>query len=366
MSPRQQVSSAALELVKRFEGLRRSAVRLPDGRWTIGYGHTASAREGAEVSEADAEALLIYDLMTAQAAVKALVFSPLTENELAALTAFAFAIGRDAFRGSEVLMLVNAGDHIQAAYAIELWRRAEFEGRSLLVDALVRRRAAEKLLFLTPPGDAWPLAPSAILEAQIDRQMSGLAPVTEPSVLVPSFDEGEARLAYSTPPEAEAASRVTAAAEAVSARLQALFPEAAPQTEELPAEPAADAADPSATPEPVTLEDFSLPPSDAGEDAMPRIVQDEPPRYEFATAPVAARTEPPSGPMVIMALTLLGLAFFAGGIFWALNAQPGPQGGVFTPLLVGWLAGVAGVGFIAAAVFMLLQRIGQAADRRDR
>ena len=64
--------------------------------------------------------------------------------------------------------------------------------------------------------------------------MSGLSPVTEPSVVVPSFDDGAARLAYAPPPEAEAASRVTAAAEAVTARLQALFPETAPQTQEAP------------------------------------------------------------------------------------------------------------------------------------
>ena len=54
MKPRQQASRAALDLIERFEGYRRSAARLEDGRWTIGYGHTKTARPGAEVSEADA------------------------------------------------------------------------------------------------------------------------------------------------------------------------------------------------------------------------------------------------------------------------------------------------------------------------
>ena len=49
MTARHKVSSAALDLIKRFEGYRRKAARLADGRWTIGYGHTLSAREGAEV-----------------------------------------------------------------------------------------------------------------------------------------------------------------------------------------------------------------------------------------------------------------------------------------------------------------------------
>ena len=56
MTPRHQVSRTAIELIKRFEGYRRKAAQLPDGRWTIGYGHTLTAREGAEVSEANAEA----------------------------------------------------------------------------------------------------------------------------------------------------------------------------------------------------------------------------------------------------------------------------------------------------------------------
>ncbi len=57
MTARHKVSPAALELIERFEGYRRKAARLADGRWTIGYGHTLTAREGAEVSPGDAEAL---------------------------------------------------------------------------------------------------------------------------------------------------------------------------------------------------------------------------------------------------------------------------------------------------------------------
>jgi GH24 family phage-related lysozyme (muramidase) len=63
MKPRHQISRAAIDLIKRFEGYRAKAARLADGRWTIGYGHTLTAREGAEVSERDAEALLLYDLI---------------------------------------------------------------------------------------------------------------------------------------------------------------------------------------------------------------------------------------------------------------------------------------------------------------
>ena len=40
-----------------------AAWRGEDGRWVIGYGHTASAREGLTIAEADAELLLQYDLL---------------------------------------------------------------------------------------------------------------------------------------------------------------------------------------------------------------------------------------------------------------------------------------------------------------
>ncbi|MDB5446740.1 MAG: lysozyme family protein, partial [Phenylobacterium sp.] len=160
MTPRLQVSRAAIELIERFEGYRRKAARLPDGRWTIGYGHTLTAREGAEVSEADAEALLLYDLIGVAHSVDELTYAPLTQNQFDALCAFAFSVGPDAFRGSDVLKRVNEGAFTQAAFALELWRKAEFEGERIVIDALVRRRAAEKLLFLTPPNDAWRAVPS--------------------------------------------------------------------------------------------------------------------------------------------------------------------------------------------------------------
>src|SRR5436190_426149 len=141
MKPRHQLSRGGLELVKRFEGYRRASARLADGGWTIGYGHTKSAREGAEVSEADAEALLIYDLMAVQADVNRLVFTPLTQNQYDALVSFAFNVGPDAFRTSGVLRRINEGSMLQAAFALEMWRKSDFEGERIVIDALIRRRS---------------------------------------------------------------------------------------------------------------------------------------------------------------------------------------------------------------------------------
>jgi lysozyme len=142
MRPRYRVSRTAIELIKRFEGYRRQAAQLPDGRWTIGYGHTLTARAGAQVSEEDAEALLLYDLIAIAHAVNEGVYTPLTQNQFDALCSFAFNLGIHEFRRSEVLKRLNEGRLVEAACGMELWRKSYFEGDRIVVDALVRRRAS--------------------------------------------------------------------------------------------------------------------------------------------------------------------------------------------------------------------------------
>ena len=179
MNPRYKVSRAGIDLLKDFEGFRRESARLPDGRWTIGYGHTKSARAGVTISEADASALLQYDLIEVVAAVNDLVFTPITQNQFDSLVCFAFNVGLDGFRTSTVLRRINEGAMLQAAWSLEMWRKAEFEGHEFVVDALVRRRAAEKALFLTP-ADGWVAAPSPVLPPRIDDEVCRSIPKDKP------------------------------------------------------------------------------------------------------------------------------------------------------------------------------------------
>jgi lysozyme len=97
-----------------------------------------------------------------------------------------------------------------------------------------------------------------------------------------------------------------------------------------------------------------------------RVLIDDTAPFEF-TAPIVhpLPTEPRGGPVSLVMLAVIGLAFFGGGVFWALNAHGVAGGGVVTPLLVGWLAGIAGVGLFSVAVFLLLQRLARP-DRDDR
>ena len=424
MNPRHRVSRAAIELITRFEGYRRKAAQLPDGRWMIGYGHTLTAREGAEVSEDDAEALLIYDLIGVAHGINEWTYAPLSQNQFDALASFVFNIGLENFRRSGVLRRLNEGQLIQAACAMELWRKAEFSGERIVIDALVRRRASEKALFLTPE-DGWPAAPSPILKPLLDADADGLVPRQSPALVTALLDGEEVRVLRAddpfpapVPPEEEGLSPVQAAAEAVAARLETIFAEGPPEAsapeaaapepepveapepdlvpllltvEALEAEPVSEPAfeltapddrDPETRPAllPENLvEEPEGPPSGqlfappaandaelAAAEAADRVVIDDTSPFEF-TAPIVQplSKQPQNGPLSLVALAVIGLAFFGGGVFWALNARAGVAGGVVSPVMVGMLAGLAGVGLVSVAVFLALKRLWQS-DRPDR
>jgi lysozyme len=293
MKPRHQVSRQAIELIKRFEGYRRSAAALPDGRWTIGYGHTKTAREGVEVSEKDAEALLIYDLLEVTKAVNDWTFTPLTQNQFDALVCFASNVGLENFRRSSVLRRVNEGAMLQAACALEMWRKAEFEGERIVVDALVRRRAAEKALFLTPT-HGWVPAPSPVVRPRVDYDASAAQPKQRPLSLIVPLDGAEAN-AHEEPgqpapvEEPQEASPATTAAENVTARLQALVPEPAPEEGTAEAEAGLDLPSPPAPP---PVEEIQTPAEPAAETIVSPFAPDIAPPPAFVLTPPPVEPEP--------------------------------------------------------------------------
>ncbi|MET3666395.1 lysozyme-family localization factor SpmX [Caulobacter sp. 1776] len=235
MKPRHQVTRAAVDLIKRFEGYRQKAAQLPDGRWTVGYGHTLTAREGASVSEKDAEALLLYDLISVAHSVNEHTYTPLNQNQFDALACFAFNIGLDNFLRSGVLRRINEGSLLQAACAMEMWRKADFEGERIVIDALVRRRSAEKTLFLTPANGEWVPAPSPVLRPKVDYDASCAIPKQTP-MAVNTRTEGDRVVAEREEglplsvvvPEEDGPTATEQSAAAVSARLEAILSDAPP------------------------------------------------------------------------------------------------------------------------------------------
>lgn len=145
-----QTNEAGLELIKMFEGLRLEAYVDAVGIWTIGYGHTQGVAPGMVITEEQAEAFLRQDLSDAEAAVSRYVKVRLNDNEFSALASLVFNIGSGNFQRSTVLRRLNNEDRVGAADAIEWWNKGRVNGVLTSLPGLVRRRAAEKALFLTP------------------------------------------------------------------------------------------------------------------------------------------------------------------------------------------------------------------------
>jgi len=275
MKPRHQVTRTAVDLIKRFEGYRQKAAQLPDGRWTVGYGHTLTAREGASVSEKDAEALLLYDLISVAHSVNEHTYAPLNQNQFDSLVCFAFNIGVENFLRSGVLRRINEGSLLQAACAMEMWRKADFEGERIVIDALVRRRSAEKTLFLTPANGEWVPAPSPVLRPKVDYDASCAIPKQTP-IAVNARTEGDRVVAQREEglpptvvvPEEDGPTATEQSAAAVAARLEAIL------------------SDTPATTKPVRQDDLGLPEPPAP--AQPAVTEPAPSLFqdETTTTPV--------------------------------------------------------------------------------
>lgn len=138
-----RINSAGEALIMEFEGLALSAYRCPAGRWTIGYGHTATTVEGMQIDATQAAALLRLDLEVAEEKVAALVNVPLNDNQFAALVSFTFNVGVGQFSRSTLLRKLNLRDY--ASVPDELLRWVNVKGE--LSRGLLRRRIAEGHLF---------------------------------------------------------------------------------------------------------------------------------------------------------------------------------------------------------------------------
>jgi lysozyme len=150
------VNAAALALIKSAEGFVDHWYPDPAHGWkvpTVGYGHTDAAGEpkyaatkGKRFTEAEASAILLIDLEAYENDVRDLVKVPTNENQHGALTSFTFNLGKGNLAKSTLLKKLNRGDYAGAAKEFGKWVNAA--GKPL--PGLVKRREAERLLFLKP------------------------------------------------------------------------------------------------------------------------------------------------------------------------------------------------------------------------
>jgi len=150
MAHNYSISEFGLKLIKAYEGFRPVETALVSGQRVIGYGHIFVPGDMAMLNKRQAEDLLETDLAPFEALVNTNVYAPLSQSQFDSLVSLSYNIGEEAFLNSSVLYHLNTGQPLAAAAGFDEWRKGVIGGKTYIVDALVRRRTAEKALFLRP------------------------------------------------------------------------------------------------------------------------------------------------------------------------------------------------------------------------
>lgn len=139
------VLTVLVPLVKRSEGCRLRAYQDTGGVWTIGYGHTSGVSEGMEISNAQAEQLLLLDAQ--DAVINTLLILPTLATMpaacIAAVSDFAFNLGPGQLRSSTLRRRIQHEEFDDVPYQLRRW--VYDNGRKL--PGLILRREAEVALW---------------------------------------------------------------------------------------------------------------------------------------------------------------------------------------------------------------------------
>jgi lysozyme len=160
-----KLSKACINLVKSYEGYHK---KLPNGDCTtyycpanvltIGYGCTEGIMEGDVWTHAQAIEALRRELEKHETAVNRLVTAEISQNAFDALVSFSYNCGYGALSKSGLLKKTNKGDFAGAAAEFHKWNK----GGGKVLPGLVRRRAQEAELFLTPDASTEPAMAQAV------------------------------------------------------------------------------------------------------------------------------------------------------------------------------------------------------------
>lgn len=143
-----QLSKTGIELLKHFEGCELKAYQDSVGVWTIGYGHTKGIYEGLEITQSEAEKMLVDELPEYEGYITDKIVPMLQQHEFDALVCWVYNLGPTNLSSSTMLKKLNAGEFKEVPFQMKRWDKAG--GQPLL--GLTRRRNAEALLF---KGEQW-------------------------------------------------------------------------------------------------------------------------------------------------------------------------------------------------------------------
>ena len=142
-----RVSQNGIDLIKSFEGLSLAAIRLRgEAYYTIGYGHYGKeVKAGQLITKGEAEQLLKADLEKFEEWVNTIPNFRLNQNQFDALVSFTYNLGpgnlQQLCKGRTAEDLPN--------HMLAYTGSSSEEYRS----GLMRRRMAERELYLTPMGE---------------------------------------------------------------------------------------------------------------------------------------------------------------------------------------------------------------------
>lgn len=135
-----KTNSKGIELIKSFEGCSLVAYKCPANVWTIGYGHTQGVTQGMSITQKQADEYLKADLAKYEKYVEDTKLV-LNENQFSALVSFAYNCGN-----GNLKKLIANRTLSEIAEAMLLYKKAN----GVVLNGLVRRRKAERELFLMP------------------------------------------------------------------------------------------------------------------------------------------------------------------------------------------------------------------------
>lgn len=141
-----KISANGLAFLKRKEGCKLTSYQDSGGVWTIGYGHTKTAKPGMTISYQQAEMLLKQDIQFFERALSSNINTSLTQSMVDALISFTYNLGPGkASRTSQVGSLINNRQHLAAANSMLSYNTVKGKVSRGLTD----RRNEERQLFLS-------------------------------------------------------------------------------------------------------------------------------------------------------------------------------------------------------------------------
>lgn len=138
-----KISQEGISLIKKFEGCELTAYQCSAGVWTIGYGHTKGIEEGMEITQQEAEDMLVEELHEYENYINDNVTAPLSQNQFDAMVSWVYNLGPANLKSSTLLKVLNAGKYDEVPFQMKRWNKAG----GVTLEGLIRRREAESLLF---------------------------------------------------------------------------------------------------------------------------------------------------------------------------------------------------------------------------